>query len=232
MEKEIKIIFEDKNILILDKWSGLVVNRSNTYKETTLQDILEKTYPELYLNVSDQEYLSRSGLVHRLDKDTSGIVAVAKNTDTFHYLLHQFKQRKTLKEYVAVVHGEIEDEIIEIDAPLARNPKAPLRIAVVSGGKPAFTKIEKMYSKNIDGNTYTLVRVFPKTGRTHQIRIHLSSIGHPVAGDKIYCASNLLENDNIVFSRLMLHAEILGFIDPENQKFHRFKSPLPNEFKI
>jgi len=89
-----------------------------------------------------------------------------------------------------------------------------------------------MYSKNIDGNTYTLVRVFPKTGRTHQIRIHLSSIGHPVAGDKIYCASNLLENDNIVFSRLMLHAEILGFIDPENQKFHRFKSPLPNEFKI
>jgi len=232
MEKEIKIIFEDRNILILDKWSGLVVNRSNTYKETTLQDILEKTYPKLYLNVSDEIYLSRSGLVHRLDKDTSGIVAVAKNTDTFHYLLKQFKQRKTFKEYVAVVHGEIEDEIIEIDAPLARNPKSPLRIAVVSGGKPAFTKIEKIYSKNIDGNFYTLMRVFPKTGRTHQIRIHLSSIGHPVAGDKIYCASNLLENDNILFGRLMLHAEILGFIDPENQKFHRFKSPLPNEFKI
>ena len=232
MEKEIKIIYEDEYILILDKPSGLVVNRSNTYKETTLQDILEKTYPEIYSGISDEEYLSRSGLVHRLDKDTSGIIVVAKNTDTFHYLLHQFKQRKTLKEYIAVVHGEIEDEIIEIDAPLARNPKAPLRIAVVSGGKPAFTKIEKMYSKNIDGNTYTLVRVFPKTGRTHQIRIHLSSIGHPVAGDKIYCASNLLENDNIVFSRLMLHAEILGFIDPENQKFHRFKSPLPNEFKI
>ena len=232
MEKEIKIIFEDKNILILDKWSGLVVNRSNTYKETTLQDILEKTYPELYLNVSDDIYLSRSGLVHRLDKDTSGIVAVAKNNDTFHYLLQQFKQRKTFKEYVAVVHGEIEDEIIEIDAPLARNPKSPLRIAVVSGGKPAYTKIEKIYSKNIDGNFYTLMRVFPKTGRTHQIRIHLSSIGHPVAGDKIYCASNLLENDNILFGRLMLHAEILGFIDPENQKFHSFKSPLPNEFKI
>ena len=232
MEKEIKIIFEDKNILILDKWSGLVVNRSNTYKEITLQDILEKKYPEFYSNVSDEDYLSRSGLVHRLDKDTSGIVAVAKNTDTFYYLLQQFKQRKTLKEYVAVVHGEIEDEIIEIDAPLARNPKSPLRIAVVSGGKPAYTKIEKIYSKNIDGNFYTLIRVFPKTGRTHQIRIHLSSIGHSVAGDKIYCASNLLENDNILFGRLMLHAEILGFIDPENQKFHRFKSPLPNEFKI
>ncbi len=232
MEKEIKIIYEDEYILILDKPSGLVVNRSNTYKETTLQDILEKTYPEIYSGISDEEYLSRSGLVHRLDKDTSGIIVVAKNTDTFHYLLQQFKQRKIFKEYVAVVHGEITDEIIEIDAPLARNPKNPLRIAVVSGGKPAFTKIEKIYSKNINGDFYTLVRVFPKTGRTHQIRIHLSSIGHPVAGDKIYCAANLLEKDDIAFNRLMLHAEVLGFISPKDQKFHRFKSPLPNEFKI
>lgn len=232
MEKELKIIFEDNNVLILDKPSGLVVNRSNTYKETTLQDILEKTHPELYSNISDEEYLGRSGIVHRLDKDTSGIVAAAKNTDTFHYLLQQFKQRKTFKEYLAVVHGEIEYEIIEIDAPLSRNPKNPLKIAVVSDGKSAFTKIEKIHTKIIEGNPYTIVRVFPKTGRTHQIRVHLSSIGHPVAGDVIYCATNLLEIDSFVFNRLMLHAEILGFIHPETLKFSRFKSPLPNEFKI
>ena len=232
MEKEIKIIFEDENVLIIDKPSGLVVNRSNTYKEKTLQDILESNYPGLFKNVSDEEYLSRSGMVHRLDKDTSGVMVVAKNPDSFYFLQDQFKQRKTHKEYVVVTHGKIEDEIIEIDAPLARNPKSPLKIAVVSEGRSAYTKVERIKVVGIDGNSYTQARVFPKTGRTHQIRVHLSAIGHPVAGDTIYCSSNLLKLDTDIFKRLMLHAELLGFISPTNKKFCRYKSPLPNEFKI
>ena len=232
MEKEIEIIFEDENVLIIDKPSGLVVNRSNTYKETTLQDILESNYPKIFKNVVDEEYLSRSGMVHRLDKDTSGVMVVAKNPDSFYFLQDQFKQRKTHKEYVVITHGEIEDEIIEIDAPLARNPKSPLKIAVVSEGRSAYTKVERIKVSEINGIFYTQARVFPKTGRTHQIRVHLSAIGHPVAGDPIYCSSNLLKLDIDIFKSLMLHAEFLGFISPTTKKFCRFKSPLPKEFEI
>lgn len=232
MEKEIGIIFEDENVLVIGKPSGLVVNRSTTYKETTLQDILESKYPSFFENIEDEEYLSRSGMVHRLDKDTSGVMVVAKNPDAFRFLQKQFKDRKTYKEYVVLTHGEIEDDVIEINAPLARNPKSPLKIAVVSSGKPAFTKIEKIKTAILEEKCYTLAKAFPKTGRTHQIRVHLSAIGHSVAGDPIYCAKNLLEMDINLFNRLMLHAEILGFLSPTTGKFCRYKSPLPKEFKI
>lgn len=232
MEKEIEKIFEDDNILVVSKPIGLVVNRSNTYKDVTLQDTLEKHYPEIFEGVKDEEFISRSGIVHRLDKDTSGVIIVAKNPESFYFLQKQFKKRKTYKEYVVITHGEIEDEIVEIDAPLGRNPRNPLKVAIVSSGRPAYTKIEVKEVCKIEGKFYTLGTVFPKTGRTHQIRVHLSAIGHPVVGDRIYCPKNLLENDLEAFGRMMLHARILGIISPSDQKFHYFESPLPKEFKI
>jgi len=232
MEKELKVIYQDEKILLMDKPSGLVVNRSNTYKDKTLQDILEDSNIVNLKGVSDEEFVGRSGIVHRIDKDTSGVILVAKDVETFEYLQKQFKERRTLKEYYAVVHGEIEDEILEINAPIGRNPKSPLRMAVVSTGKPAFTRVEKLKVFEIGDTTFTLVRVFPKTGRTHQIRVHLFAIGHPVAGDEIYCAKNLLERDVEVFGRMMLHARFLGFYTPIDSKFQRFESPLPKEFKI
>ncbi len=232
MEKEIEKIYEDEDIIVISKPSGLVVNRSNTYKNRTLQDIIEEEYPLLFKNISDEEFLSRSGIVHRLDKSTSGVMVVAKNPDAFYFLQKQFKERNIYKEYVVVSHGEIEDEIVEINAPLARSPKSPLKIAVVSSGRVAFTKIEKVKVSQIEGRIYTLAKVFPKTGRTHQIRVHLSAIGHPVAGDPIYCAKNVLELDIKSFGRMMLHARFLGFLSPQTQKFQRFEAPLPNGFKI
>jgi len=232
MEKEIKIIFEDENLLIIDKPIGLVVNRSNTYKDTTLQDIVEKIYPELFEKATDEEFISRSGVVHRLDKDTSGIIVIAKNVDAFYFLQRQFKERKTYKEYIVVAHGDIKDEIVEIEAPLGRSPRSPLKMAVVSSGKQAFTKIEREKVVEIEGSFYTFAKVFLKTGRTHQIRVHLNAINHPVAGDQVYCAKNLLERDLAIFGRMMLHARFLGFMNPTSQKFQRFESPLPKEFKI
>lgn len=232
MEKEFEIIFEDEGILVINKSHGLVVNRSNTYKDVTLQDLIEQKYPDLFDKVIDEQYISRSGIVHRLDKDTSGIIVVAKNVDNFYFLQKQFKERRTYKEYKVVAHGHIEDEIVEIEAPLGRSPKNPLKMAVVSTGKQALTKIEREKLLNIEESFYTLAKVFLKTGRTHQIRVHLNAINHPVAGDKIYCANNLLEKDLNIFSRMMLHAHFLGFTNPTTQKFQRFESPLPKEFKI
>ena len=231
MEKEIEIIFEDENILVLNKPSGLVVNRSNTYKDLTLQDILDAKYFKK-CDVIDEEFIKRSGVVHRLDKDTSGVIVVAKNLDPFYFLQKQFKERRTFKEYIAISHGRVGDEIIEIDAPIARNPKNPLKIAVVSDGKSAFTKVEKVKVFNKENTDYTFCKVFPKTGRTHQIRAHLSAVGHPVAGDTIYCAKNLLETDEKIFGRMMLHAHFLGFFNPKTHKFQRFEALLPKEFQI
>lgn len=232
MEKEIEKIYEDENILVLNKPSGLVVNRSNTNTGETLQDILERDYLPDVMNADDEEYKSRSGLVHRLDKDTSGVIVVAKNVDSFYFLQKQFKERNVYKEYVALVRGRVDDEEIEVNASLARNPNSPLKYAVVSDGKPALTRINKIRNVNIEGNDYTLLKIVPKTGRTHQIRVHLSAIGHSIVCDKIYCANNLLEVDSKTFRRLMLHAKILGFSNPKTLKFQRLEAPLPIDFQL
>ncbi|MFZ2664544.1 MAG: RluA family pseudouridine synthase [Patescibacteria group bacterium] len=232
MEKEIEKIYEDENILVLNKPSGLVVNRSNTNTGETLQDILERDFLPDVMNADDEEYKSRSGLVHRLDKDTSGVIVVAKNVDSFYFLQKQFKERNVYKEYVALVRGRVDDEEIEVNASLARNPNSPLKYAVVSDGKPALTRINKIRNVNIEGNDYTLLKIVPKTGRTHQIRVHLSAIGHSIVCDKIYCANNLLEVDSKTFRRLMLHAKILGFSNPKTLKFQRFEAPLPIDFQL
>ncbi|MFH1899184.1 MAG: RluA family pseudouridine synthase [Patescibacteria group bacterium] len=239
MQKEIEKIYEDGIILVINKPSGLVVNRSNTNSGRTLQDILEEDYflKSLESGVNlDEEYVNRSGIVHRLDKDTSGVLVAAKTPEAFQFLQKEFKERNILKEYIAVVHNRVEDEIIEIDAPLGRNPNTPLKIAVVSDGKPAFTKVEKIKEVEIELEankiTYTLVKVLPKTGRTHQIRIHLAAIGHPIAGDTIYCSNNLLKVDENLFKRLMLHARFLSFTHPKTHEFQRFEAPLPKEFLL
>ena len=261
MEKELEKIYEDENMVVINKPSGLVVNRSNTSVGRTLQDILDEEYfskSEVSEKIKNEkgvatrdkskvgfeseeaaenekqkeEFINRSGIVHRLDKGTSGVLLVAKNLESFIFFQKQFKERNVYKEYVALVHGRVEEELLEINAPLARSPNSPLKYAVVSTGKPAITKIEKIKGVKVDGLDYTLLKILPKTGRTHQIRVHLSAIGHPIVGDTTYCANNLLENDLKAFVRLMLHARLLGFLNPKTKKFQKFEAPLPKIFQF
>jgi 23S rRNA pseudouridine1911/1915/1917 synthase len=238
MESKIKKVYEDEDILVLDKPCGLIVNRSNTTSEETLQDLLDDEYS---FNVKEDvdeisadtdDFAGRSGIVHRLDKETSGVLVIAKNNEAFLNLTKQFKDRKSVKEYVAVLYGKVTNNIIEVDAPLARSPKNPMKLAVSEGGKEAFTRFEKLKEFEIEDVTYSLMKVNPKTGRTHQIRVHASAIGYPIAGDSIYCTRKVLELTLKHFGRMMLHACKLGFYHPKTGNFIEFTSSIPENFHI
>lgn len=235
MEETLKIIYENNDYMVIDKPSGLVVNRSNTSSTGTLQDMLDASTDiedSENLEAEETEFTNRSGIVHRLDKGTSGVLVVAKNEDTFKTLQKQFKERQTSKVYIALIYGEIEESLIEIDAPIKRHPASHLKLAVVSDGKPALTRVEKLKIIEIEGNKYTLLKIMPKTGRTHQIRVHLAAINHPIVGDEIYAPNSLLEKSRNIFSRLMLHANILGFYYGKNNQYVEYISSIPDEFQI
>lgn len=230
MEDKIDIIYEDDFILVVNKPSGLVVNRSNTYKGKTLQDFLEEKYD--FSGGEESEFKNRSGIVHRLDKDTSGCLVVAKDVETFLELQRQFKERKVEKEYIALVNGRVGEESLEIEAPIGRSLSNPLKLSVLSSGKPALTKIQKIKDIEVNENLYTLLKVSPKTGRTHQIRVHLSAFNHPVVCDSVYCSKKVLEMNQNAFSRLMLHARFLNIFHPKTQKIMSFEAPLPKAFQL
>jgi 23S rRNA pseudouridine1911/1915/1917 synthase len=223
-------IYEDADLLVLDKPSGLIVNKSSTTSELTLQEMIAEKYE--YEEDPEDEFNQRAGIVHRLDKDTSGIMVLAKNEKAFRNLLAQFKERKAHKEYLAVLCGKIEEPIIEVDAPIKRNPNSPLKLAIVEGGKEAFTRFELIKEVDLEGEWFTLVRALPKTGRTHQIRVHSLAINHPVALDSIYCTQHLLQLCSSRFNRMMLHAHKLSFTHPGTGKIVEFESKIPEEFSL
>lgn len=226
------ILYEDEYFLVLDKPHGIVVNLSETTKAETLQNFLQ-SYLSTQLSLvpeaeRDSEFYMRSGIVHRLDKDTSGVLVVAKNENVFKNLQKQFKKHTVEKEYVAIVIGELKDKLIEINAPIKRNPEHRFRYAVVKEGKDAVTRVEALEVR--DG--LSKVRVFPKTGRTHQIRVHMAALGHPVVGDPIYCTKKQLEFWQPYYSRLMLHARHISFVNPITHDPISFSSEVPTEFVI
>ena len=229
MEEKVEIIYEDKEILVVNKPSGLVVNRSNTYFGNTLQDWVEG---KLMFTSNESDFSKRSGIVHRLDKDTSGILLIAKNEKSFIKLQKQFKKREVEKQYVCVVNGRVENGYLEINAPLGRNPNNPLKVAVVSGGRESHTLVEKIKEVKLEDNYFTILKIYPKTGRTHQIRVHLSAIRHPIVMDQIYCSNNLLKMNKKYFTRLMLHALKLSFFHPKSDKKVQFETDLPKAFNL
>lgn len=233
-DQKIKIIHETDDYLVIDKPAGLVVNRSNTAKDITLQDMIEERSPAVSEGDPDEvtpsDFASRSGIAHRLDKDTSGILLVAKNERFFEEVLVQFKERRIEKEYAAVVHGSPEEDTVEIDAPIKRSPRDPMKMAIVAGGKEAHTLVKKVSELNINGHRFSYLQVKPTTGRTHQIRVHLAAALLYIAGDPIYCPRNLLTISTEVFGRMMLHATKIRFFDPQLHEFVQFQSPLPAEY--
>ena len=230
--EQIQIIYEDEHLLVLNKPSGVVVNVSHTSAQGTLQQYLQKKLAkELELADPTGEFFSRAGLVHRLDKETSGVILAAKSPEDFEALKQQFMSREVVKEYVALALGVIEDEIFEINAPIGRNPNKRTAMAVVSDGKPATTRFEVVGEEYIDDMNMTLVKAFPKTGRTHQIRVHLASMEHPIVGDDTYAGRKRSVITRSRFGRLMLHAHKITFKHPFTEVEVTFESPLPSDLK-
>lgn len=211
----LKIIYNDKDIIILDKPAGLIVHKAQ-FDESTLTDFSSKVS-------SDIEDKNRPGIVHRLDKNTSGLIIVAKTTSAKNYFKELFRLHKIKKTYIALIEGIISPTEAIIKLPIQRSKKEPTRRAVNPTGKLAITKY-KLIKKYPN---FSLIRVQPETGRTHQIRVHFSYLGHPIAGDNLYGSNkNRLKN----LHRQFLHASELAFRLPTGEKIN-VKSILPQDLE-
>lgn len=170
-------IYEDEDILVINKPKGMIVHKGNgNFKEITLSDILEFNYN----NLPGEE--GRKGIVHRLDKDTTGLMVVAKTKESMNNLILDFKERNIIKKYVCIVRGEIKEESFTIKLPIARDLKNRHKMCISKDGKEAVTKVKKIWTKN--GMTKLEIKLL--TGRTHQIRVHMAYLGYPIIGDNIY----------------------------------------------
>lgn len=214
---DLDIVYEDEYLMVINKPSGLVVHPGSGNKDNTLVNGL-MYYTK---NLSDIGDSDRPGIVHRLDKDTSGLMLVAKENKTHEILAEEFKKHNIHREYIALVDGVIEVSRGTIDAPIKRSKENYQKMTVASGGKKAITNFEviKRYKNN------TLIRLVLETGRTHQIRVHMSYIGYPIHNDPVY-------NKKVSTSfGQFLHSEYLKFIHPITKKELEFRCPLPDEFK-
>lgn len=277
MIPDFPILFEDNDLVVISKPAGVVVNRAKTHQMNTVQDWMEEKYMEQggklkdqfytdnspFLNFSPQDPISvfkeRSGIAHRLDKDTSGILVCAKNPQALQQLLRQFKQREIKKTYVALVHGKMQPEQGSIDLPIGRDRKNRLRFAVLEGGRESHTvyklknffpklNVEKVYeqyererfeplnnmSRNFRKATksyqgFSLLSLEPKTGRTHQLRVHLAHLNHPIVGDQLYGGKKRKALDKVWCHRHFLHAAELQFTHPSTQKLIKISAPLPED---
>jgi len=222
-----KIIFENKDIIVVDKPVGMAVHAGVGTSEKTLVDFLLEKFPEIK-NVGDAPKI-RPGIVHRLDKETSGVMIVARNQKTFEYLKDLFKSRNIEKKYLAVVHGKLKEKMGRIEGEMGRSKRDFRKQSLVRGKisvrKERYSLTDFEVKKEFE--KYSLLEVFPKTGRMHQIRVHLHSIGHPILGDKKY---TFKQYKNINAPRMFLHAASIRFTGPDNKKYF-FESRPSAEFE-
>jgi 23S rRNA pseudouridine1911/1915/1917 synthase len=211
------IVHEDEDILVLDKPAGLTVHPAPGHPHHTLVNAVLAHCPALALS----DDLLRPGIVHRLDKDTSGLMIIAKNDRARAHLASQFRRRIVSKGYLVLVQGKLCPEKGIIEAPIGRDPRSRRKMTIVEDGKEATTRYQvREYLEDC-----TLLEVTPVTGRTHQIRVHLSAIGYPVAGDLVYGAGSAR------LERQFIHAYRLGFHLPSTGEFREFVSPLPVDLR-
>jgi len=217
------IVYEDEDLLVINKPRGMVVHPSPGHRKGTLVNALLHHCQ----NLSGIGGVKRPGIVHRLDKDTSGLLLVAKNDFTHRQLSAQLKTRQLKREYIALVSGRIKPALGRIEAPLSRHPRHRKKMAVVEGGRPAVTRyrVLKYFGR------YSLLQLNLETGRTHQIRVHMSHLGHPVVGDPTYGRGGWDDLPPILSEPHALHARRIMFIHPRTSKTMEFTVPLPSSFK-
>jgi len=226
---KLDIIYENKDVIVINKPAGLIVHPVNFQITDTLVNGLLSYYPKIR-NVGENKL--RPGIVHRLDKDTSGVLIIAKNNKAFRYIKSQFKNRKVQKTYTALVHGKVTPKIGQIEKPISRNKFNPLKMTVLkaqisnSSLKYALTKYKVLRYIN----NYSLLEVYPKTGRMHQIRVHLSSIGHPIVGDKKYSSKLKVQSSKLKINRQFLHAKKLDVKLPDGTHAE-FETKLPGDLQ-
>ena len=213
----LRIVYEDQDIIVVDKPPGLTVHPAPGHPRGTLVNALLARYPELEA-VGEP---SRPGLVHRLDADTSGLMVVARSPRSYADLSRQLKEHSFTKVYLALVKGRLQPAEGVIDAPIARNPRSRQKMGVVEGGRASLTEYRTIEA--LDG--FTLLEARLKTGRTHQIRVHMSAIGHPIAGDSKYGGRATF------LRRQFLHACKLGFFLPSSGEPVEFTSKLPPDLQ-
>ncbi|AIS52615.1 pseudouridine synthase [Thermoanaerobacter kivui] len=212
------ILYEDDDIIVINKPQGMVVHPApGNYSGTLVNALLYHCK-----NLSGINGILRPGIVHRLDKDTSGVMVVAKNDKAHISLSNQIKERSVFKKYVAIVEGVIKDEEGKIEAPIGRHPVDRKKMAVIEDGRYALTlyKVLERFKEN------TLIEAVIKTGRTHQIRVHMAYIGHPVVGDPVYG----FKKQKFKLEGQALHSSILGFVHPTKGVYMEFEAPLPEYF--
>ncbi len=211
------IVYEDDDVIVINKPQGMVVHPAPGHNEHTLVNALLYHCPLSTINGT-----FRPGIVHRIDKDTSGLLMVAKNDKAHRSLAKQLKDKTNIREYVALVHGRIAEDEGTINAPIGRSLKDRKKQAVVKDGRNAVTHFEvlKRY------RDYTLVKCILETGRTHQIRVHMKYIGHPLVGDPLYGPKKTIKGNG-----QFLHAGKLGFVHPTTGKLLIFEAPLPKIFQ-
>ena len=209
---DLPIIYEDESIIVIDKPAGIISHaRGKYWDEPSVASFIRQ-------QVSFDSQNERAGIVHRLDRATSGVIVCAKNTDALSYLQKQFGNRKVEKKYTAIINGNINPAEAIINLPIARNPKKPQTMIIKSGGKAS----ETAYRTVKNGNKYSLLELSPKTGRTHQLRVHLNYLSKPIVGDLLYGGEPA--------ERLFLHAHSLKLVIPSTGEQKIFEAKLPAIF--
>lgn len=236
---EIPIVFEDSEIVVIDKPSGVVCNRAETVEVETLQDWWEGKYRVSgieYRDENEKYFAERSGLVHRLDRETSGVMVMAKTVTAFVSLLKQFKERGVHKQYMALTHGYWDSKEGDIILPIGRRRDDRKKFGVREDGRESVTRYEVMQEYTawkfprelkVDDRGYvgfSLVKFLPKTGRTHQIRVHAKQMGHSIVGDFDYAGRKRSREDRKWSGRVMLQAQRIEFEHPRNGKRIHFES--------
>lgn len=223
------IVYEDEELLVVNKPSGMVVHPAAGHSSGTLVNAL---MAHCEGRLSGINGVMRPGIVHRIDRDTSGLLLVAK-TDAAHFsLAEQISERTLVRRYKALVVGNVREAGV-VDAAIGRNTKSRKEMAVLVDGKPAVTHYEPIEWYEFRGARYTLVECKLETGRTHQIRVHMRHIGHPVVGDLVYGGVGGVKKELLdVCQGQLLHAYLVGFMHPKNGEHMEFSAELPKEFEM